>query len=69
MKPTTVLTSSGEGPRHAVGPRLQVCWSTPWWALADSAEPWPVSKYMTLSPTVPRFSDRAAVWASSSSAR
>ena len=47
----------------------QVCWSTPWWALADSALPCPVSKYMTLSPTVPRPSDSAASRASSSKAR
>ncbi|MCY1268820.1 hypothetical protein D9M68_324610 [compost metagenome] len=46
-----------------------VCWSTPWWALADSALPWPVSKYMTLSPTVPRARPCAASRASASSAR
>ena len=32
-------------------------------------QPWPVSKYMTLSPTVPRFSASAASCASRSSAR
>jgi hypothetical protein len=36
----------------------------PWWAPADRAEPWPVSKYMTLLPTVPRLSARAASQAS-----
>ena len=51
-----------------------VCWSQPWWALADSALPWPVSKYMTLSPrapsnSAPRCSDSAAARASASSAR
>jgi hypothetical protein len=34
-------------------------------ALADSALPWPVSKYITLSPMVPRLSDSAAACASS----
>ena len=32
-----------------------VCWSTPWWASADSALPCPVSKYITLLPIVPRL--------------
>ncbi|MNR22497.1 hypothetical protein D3C85_1394530 [compost metagenome] len=45
-----------------------VCWSTPWCALADSALPWPVSKYITLLPTVPRCSASAAWRASSSRA-
>jgi hypothetical protein len=41
----------------------------PWLAFAESALPWPVSKYMTSSPSVPRPSDRAAARASCSSDR
>ena len=40
----------------------------PWLAAAESAEPWPVSKYMTFSPTVPRRKERAA-WFASAAAR
>jgi hypothetical protein len=58
MKPTTVFTSNGSNcARDRIRAPSQVCWSTPKCALADSALPWPVSKYITLLPTVPRASD------------
>ncbi|ALE78557.1 hypothetical protein WY02_09060 [Pseudonocardia sp. AL041005-10] len=70
MNPTTVLTSSGSNARATAYARASnVCWSTPWWASADSALPCPVSKYMQFVPTVPRPSDSAASCASRSIAR
>jgi hypothetical protein len=66
-KPTTVLTRSGLKRRATAYARASiVCWSTPKCAPDDSALPWPVSKYMTFRPTVPRFKLRAASWASAS---
>lgn len=69
MKPTTVFTRNGSNLRATAYARTsQVCWSTPKCAFADSALPWPVSKYIRLLPTVPRFSDNAASRASPSRA-
>lgn len=72
MKPTTVLTSSGSKARATAYARhSRVCWSTglppaPRWVPDESGVPWPVSKYMALSPTVPRPSSRPAAAASAS---
>ena len=74
MKPTTVLTSSGlKCAGDGVGARLAgllVDGVDARWALADSALPWPVSKYITLSPERCRGPGATpASWASRSSAR
>ena len=51
MKPTTVFTRNGSKARATPYARASsVSWSTPWWAPADSALPWPVSKYITFVP-------------------
>ena len=56
MKPTTVLTSSGsKRARHRVGARLAGLLVHAVMRVGRQAEPWPVSKYITLLP------DRAAL--------
>ena len=49
-----------EAPGDRVGARLEGLLVDSVVGSAERAEPWPVSKYMTLSPTVPRFSESAA---------
>jgi len=51
-KPTTVLDEERrERARHGVGAGLERLLVDAWWAPAESALPFPVSKYITLSPT------------------
>ena len=70
MKPTTVLTSSGANSRATAYARAsQVCCVDPVMRVADSALPWPVSKYMTLSPERAALQRKRCSWASRSSAR